>query len=1096
MCLALIAGSSMLFAQFNITGRVVLGTTLEPVPDYEVNIYLPVHNQHYTVKTDGKGIYTAGFDWTSAEILQAVVQVVDFCTGAVQEVKLPGENGGYIANFQLCTGVNPPPPPPGCEAHFAYEQLEVKPPLVLFLDLSYNSDPETFYHWDFGDGSTSSEPAPTHEFPSTGVYQVSLTIESDSCSSTVSQTVLVLEKLDCVCPAVYNPVCVILPDSTVITFGNACEAACAGFKDATVTSCEPNDCNCPQFYDPVCVIGPDGDSLSFSNRCFAQCAGYGPDAVYSCNPINDCHCTNVYEPVCVVNDAGAVLNFPNACQAKCAGYPASAIVDCAINCICPEYYDPVCVVVNGDTLTFSNPCFAECAGYQPDQVFHCDVIDNCACPRIYDPVCVTTADGDSLQFDNACLAECAGYGPDQYQSCNPDSSCICPEYYSPVCVVVEGDTLSFANVCFAQCAGYGADQVFACNPNNACNCDAVYDPICAIGPDGTMIRFENRCVANCRGYADDQLFKCESDCICPAVYDPVCVIDDQGKKQVFGNRCEAYCAGYGDDRIFHCEPQSCDCPDVEEPVCVVVNGVTLTFGNRCRALCAGHPEEQIFSCEVTECNCPEIYSPVCVVTDFGPAYWFVNACEAQCAGFGPDAYESCGPENCVCPAVYDPVCAIGIQGDTILFGNTCEAICAGYKEDQLFKCDYGGGCNCDLIYDPVCVYTPGGTVLRFANPCEARCQGYDETVWVKCEDTYCRAQFRIDHVPDQPLSIQFYNRSQPMVDSATVWLWNFGDGTTSNEFSPLHQYAKEGVYEVSLTITTLEGCKDTYVEKIVVGGSYGSACQAMFFFEQDPTDPYHFRFHDKSLGHIVAWQWYFGDGTTSTEAAPEHVYVQAGIYIVSLSVTTADGCTDLVSILVATADDIVYNPDCHALFLPVIVPDSNQVFFLNFSTAGALETHWDFGDGTSSDQLMPAHTYATSGIYTVTLTVVTESGCKSSYSAVINIAGANFTASPAYEFRSTTDTDEQTPAAVSLRLFPNPVDAELWLDLDGHPGGPLQWRILDLNGRKLQEGRQDLAAGQQRFSVATGELPGGVYVLQLQHKHGIITRKFVRAGGH
>lgn len=1084
-----------LFAQFRIFGNVAFGEDLEPVPDYEVSIYLPVHNQQYTVFTNGNGDYEAAFDWTSAEILQAQVEVVDLCTGELKAVRLPNADSSYVANFILCQGINPPPPPPGCEAHFSYEQLSVSPANVLFLDLSYHSEPEVTYLWEFGDGTTSMEPAPTHEFPGIGIYEVKLSIRNGDCSSTTVQNVIVKETLDCVCIAVYNPVCVTLDDGTVITFSNDCEAQCAGFKEGDWTSCEPNECGCPEFYDPVCAISATGDTLRFSNHCFAECAGYTPDQYFQCNPINECECAPIDAPVCVVNDAGEVLRFPNACLAQCAGYPASAIVDCNINCICPEYYDPVCVVVASDTLSFSNSCFAECAGYTPDQYFSCEPDEDCLCPQVYDPVCVIGVEGDSLQFANICLAECAGYTPDQVFKCGPEP-CVCPEYYDPVCVVVNGDTLSFPNICFAECEGYGPEDVYHCNPDGGCDCPDDYDPVCVVDANGAVITFQNPCIAQCRGYEEEELINCAANCVCPAIYDPVCVYTATGEQIQFNNRCEAECAGYTDDQIEPCEPGGCVCPEYYDPVCVVENGVTRTFDNECFARCAGYTEADFFKCEPQECNCPEIYSPVCIVTDFGPAYWFVNACEAECAGFGPDEYESCGPDDCVCPAVIDPVCVISAQGDTIRFENACRAICAGFEEYLLFECDTTNPCNCDTVYDPVCIYTPSGGVLRFANECEARCAGYDENVWVKCEDTYCQAGFRREHPNMGALGVQFVNRSYPADSTEVKWLWEFGDGTFSEAFDPFHEYPEEGVYTVTLTMST-GSCTSFHREQIVVGLDEPiDDCKAMFFFEQLPDDPYFFHFHDRSLGDIVSWNWYFGDGTTSNEPTPEHRYSQAGIYIVSLSVTAADGCTSLVSMLVATDDDIIYNPDCYASFLPVFIPESNQVYFLNFSSQDAVAMAWDFGDGTSGDQRMPIHNYAASGTYTVTLTITTKTGCTNTYTATINLEGESFTATPAYSFRTTTDVDEAQVSTIPVKVFPNPVSSELWVELQPQSFGSLQWRVLNLNGQMVQAGQEELSGTEHRFSIRTTDLPAGVYALQLISEDGMVTKKFVKDGGH
>lgn len=903
-------GSIQLNAQVTVSGHIYFGEDLNPLPHYDVLLFVPNHGLELVATTNKEGYFEAEFDWTSAEQLEVLVEVVDMCTGQIQRRKLPQDDGSYVADFRLCQGVDPPPPPAGCEAFFTYEQLSVHPPTVVFFDLSYSSDSLIQYQWDFGDGHSSQLSAPTHEYAAVGTYQVRLTIKSGNCESTMVMTVIVTDNLDCVCITVYNPVCVTLDDGTVITFSNACEAECAGFAEGDWTSCESNPCGCPEFYDPVCV-DVEGDTLQFSNICFAECAGFPPDQIIACNPIFECGCTDVYAPVCVIGADGQMLTFPNACLAECAGYPPSTFVDCEGTCVCPEYYDPVCVIVDGVRLTFSNICFAQCEGYTDDQIFKCDP-NECDCPQ---------------------------------------------EIYEPVCVVVDGVTHTFDNPCFARCAGYT------------------------------------------------------------------------------------------DDEFFHCTPGNCDCP--------------------------------------------EIYQPVCLVTDQGPAYWFVNACEAECAGFGPSEYEDCGPDDCVCTTVLDPVCVITPEGDSVQFDNPCLAICAGYTEEELFPCDTDP-CVCTDEYDPVCVFTPGGTVLRFPNPCLARCAGYQDEHWVACEDHYCQVRFWAGEETPDPLLIQFHSHLDPPADDQTVWHWDFGDGNTSELANPSHAYAKAGVYRVQVTVTTADGCTSTYEEEIVVGsdGPYGGDCQAMFSFTQG-DEPFAFQFRDRSLGQVISWQWFFGDGTTSTARHPVHVYTQSGLYIVSLSVTASDGCTSLMSMLIAVDHDIVYNPECQAAFVPFFVPGTDQVFFLNFSSPDAVAYHWDFGDGNSSDLLLPVHSYSAAGMYTVVLTITTDDGCSSTYSVTINLGEKQFTASPAYTFR-TTDTKDPMLSADRLRLYPNPVEDILWVDWADYAGGRLQWRILGTDGRVWNQGQQDVPGQAAPWSISARELPPGMYYLQLRAREGVVNKAFVK----
>ncbi len=123
-------------------------------------------------------------------------------------------------------------------------------------------------------------------------------------------------------------------------------------------------------------------------------------------------------------------------------------------------------------------------------------------------------------------------------------------------------------------------------------------------------------------------------------------------------------------------------------------------------------------------------------------------------------------------------------------------------------------------------------------------------------------------------------------------------------------------------------------------------------------------FYDNSSGQPVSWHWDFGDGTTSTEQNPTHYYTDAGSYTVTLTVTDANqqtsSVTHTVTITVSEVTaDFSAEPESYCS-APLTVQ------FTNLSS-GAANYTWFFGDGTTSTDENPSHTYTQAGTYSVKL---------------------------------------------------------------------------------------------------------------------------------
>jgi PKD repeat protein len=130
-----------------------------------------------------------------------------------------------------------------------------------------------------------------------------------------------------------------------------------------------------------------------------------------------------------------------------------------------------------------------------------------------------------------------------------------------------------------------------------------------------------------------------------------------------------------------------------------------------------------------------------------------------------------------------------------------------------------------------------------------------------------------------PLSVAFSNRSA----GASEYAWDFGDGSVSGESSPAHVYRFGGEYTVQLTARAPDGSESVATRPAFVQVD-GDLAATFFVTPSYGPPPLRVGFRDESVGGARSWLWDFGDGETSREKDPEHVYAAQGAYTVTLEV--------------------------------------------------------------------------------------------------------------------------------------------------------------------------------------------------------------------
>ena len=217
-----------------------------------------------------------------------------------------------------------------------------------------------------------------------------------------------------------------------------------------------------------------------------------------------------------------------------------------------------------------------------------------------------------------------------------------------------------------------------------------------------------------------------------------------------------------------------------------------------------------------------------------------------------------------------------------------------------------------------------------------------------------------------PHTVTFQDLSTPGSGTINQWLWDFGDGQNSALQNPSHTFANPGSYNITLVVTDNNGCSNTFLISNYVNVSNAPTAG----FSGAPTGgcnaPLNVSFTNTSTGGAapVSFSWDFGDGNTSTAQNPSHTYTANGSYDVSLIATDANGCADTLTF----TNYININPITADFSSGTTVCAGTPLGFTDLSTGNPNTWAWDFGDGNTSNQQNPTHTYATAGTYTVTLT--------------------------------------------------------------------------------------------------------------------------------
>lgn len=218
--------------------------------------------------------------------------------------------------------------------------------------------------------------------------------------------------------------------------------------------------------------------------------------------------------------------------------------------------------------------------------------------------------------------------------------------------------------------------------------------------------------------------------------------------------------------------------------------------------------------------------------------------------------------------------------------------------------------------------------------------------------------------------VWFYNNTSETGGYAT-YEWDFGDGTTSTDYSPSKNYPVKGIYTVKLIVKDNNGCTDSIKKQIKVSSVSADFTFTTSFVNNSGCPPVIARFTNKSVNYSSSY-WDFGDGSFSTLDNPAHTYTYAGKYKVKLKVV---GDAD-------TEDEFEQEVEVKGPFATIETSTNGgcltKEIEFKVDAVNAVNFAWDFTDGvvTETTDAVIKHTFKEPGVYKPRLILSDQAGCK------------------------------------------------------------------------------------------------------------------------
>ncbi|MDG1429576.1 MAG: PKD domain-containing protein [Crocinitomicaceae bacterium] len=353
-------------------------------------------------------------------------------------------------------------------------------------------------------------------------------------------------------------------------------------------------------------------------------------------------------------------------------------------------------------------------------------------------------------------------------------------------------------------------------------------------------------------------------------------------------------------------------------------------------------------------------------------------------------------ENNLCVAEYtdsvyifpEPIAEIILPADfecgglTVDFGNVSQ-------NSTEYAWDFGvAGTNTDVSTDFEPTFTfpaPGNYTITLTSGSSPSCT--DQTT----ATITLNEQLVVDFNSEDSLCVTSNNFNFDGIvggPPGSIFTWNFGPNASIQTSTDIDvaNVVFDTIGAIPITLTgTFENCVESITQEIYlfyppeINFTIAPGLQCA---------PFNAQFIDQSTAETtIYYNWDFGDGGTSTDQNPTHLYPNVGNYPVTLSIRTLNGCVDTLTLL--QGDLVNVRPKPTSSF--TVTPDytdicNSSIQFIDQSIGGADWFYW-YDDTTlySTGAQSPYHTYVTPGNHYPYQIVTNEFGCKDTSSSQLFI---------------------------------------------------------------------------------------------------------------